>query len=119
MLVDRADDCLREASRLLQADRPTAFVASTGEITPPILLAIADAGLSVPGDVSVLAFDESEWEAAYRPPISVVRHDYVRIASAITTNLIARIERWKDTPEVPPCPSEFLNRSSIGPASRA
>jgi DNA-binding LacI/PurR family transcriptional regulator len=41
-----------------------------------MLLAVADAGRFIPGDVSVLAFGGSEWEAAYRPPISVVRHDY-------------------------------------------
>jgi DNA-binding LacI/PurR family transcriptional regulator len=51
--VERADDCRREVSRLIHdADPPTVFVASTGEITAPILLAVGDAGLSVPGDVS-------------------------------------------------------------------
>jgi DNA-binding LacI/PurR family transcriptional regulator len=114
--AERAYDCRREASRLIQdADPPTVFVAGTGEITAHMLLAVADAGLSVPGDVSVLAFGEGEWEAAYRPPISVVRHDYEGVASALTRHLIARIESWKDTSSVPPFPSEFVDRGSIGP----
>lgn len=119
VMAEDGEDGRRAASRLIRdPDPPTAFVAGNGEVTAPMLRAIAEAGLSVPRDVSVLAFDGSEWEAAYRPPISVVQHDYAGVGGALARHLIARVERANDVPEVPPFPSEFVDRGSIGPPPR-
>jgi LacI family transcriptional regulator len=118
-IVDQADRCASEAARLIRTDAPTLFVAGTGELTAPILLALAQAELAIPDDVSMLAFGEGGWEMAYRPSIAVVRHDYAGIAAALTEYLIARIEGRAELPAVPSFPSEFLARGSLGPPPRS
>jgi hypothetical protein len=47
-----------------------------------------------------------------------VRHDYAGVAGALARHLIACVERWNDVPDVPPFPSEFVDRGSIGPPPR-
>ena len=111
------DACHASALALLRgATPPTALVPGIEGFTPMVLLAIADAGLRMPEDVSLLGFGDSPWEQAHQPPISVVRHDYRGIAAALTENLIARIEGWPTVPEVPEFPSEFVRRGSMAPA---
>ena len=60
------------------------------------------------------AWPDFDWEAAYRPSIAVVHHDYGAVAAAMIDNLIARIAGRPDVPSIPPFPSEFLARASIG-----
>ncbi len=108
------DDCRARAVALLRGPQaPTALVPGIEGFTPMALLAVTDAGLRVPDDVSLLGFEDSPWEQAHLPPISVVRHDYRGIAAALTENLIARIEGWPSVPTVPAFPSEFVRRGSL------
>lgn len=115
--LEAAEDCTRVVPRLRRLGA-TAFVAGTGEVTAPLLLALHAAGLAIPDDASVLAFGESDWEVAHRPSISVVRHDYAGIAAALTRHLIARIENRSRVPRVALFPSELVLRDSIGRAPR-
>lgn len=115
-----ADECRAHAAALLaRPDRPTAVIPGTEALTPAVLAAIADAGLAVPADVSVLAFGDSFWEQAYRPPISVVRFDYRRAGSTMIDHLVARIEHAAVVPRLPDFVSEFVERGSCAPPPRA
>jgi LacI family transcriptional regulator len=103
---------------LERRDRPTAAIAGTPVLTPPLLATVAALGLEVPADLSFVSLEESVWEATYRPPLAVVRRDAYAAARITTRALIARIERW---PVVEPASEPqpvFERRGSIGTAPR-
>jgi DNA-binding LacI/PurR family transcriptional regulator len=64
------------AEMLSRPDRPTALIAGMHRFTPGMLLAIREAGLRMPRDVSLLAHGDSLWANAFEPPITVIRLDY-------------------------------------------
>jgi LacI family transcriptional regulator len=121
-LVVKAEDVdqCRRAVRELRARQqpPTAYVAATHIVAAPLLLALADAGLRLPEDVSFLSYGDSDWALAHQPPLSVIRHDYYADAAAWAENLVARIEQWPEVPPVPELAAEFVSRGSCGPAPR-
>jgi LacI family transcriptional regulator len=56
---------------LLSRDpRPTAIYSSGSPMTVGVLRAIKDLGASIPGDVSLVAFEDPEWYAAQNPPLT-------------------------------------------------
>lgn len=111
-----ASECASSVQELLRSKTATALIAGGLAFTAPILRALWTRELEVPTDVSVLAFNESDWEEIFRPGISVVRHSYFAVAHAETIDLIARIEQWPQRAQVQTFPSEFVERGSLGPA---
>ncbi|WP_197277289.1 LacI family DNA-binding transcriptional regulator [Sphingomonas profundi] len=51
--------------------------------------AIRAAGLTVPGDISVIGYDDSPAAAAHAPPLSTIRQDWVAGGRLLATKLIA------------------------------
>jgi LacI family transcriptional regulator len=97
---------------------PTAVIAGGPTLTPPLVATITALGLGIPSDVSVLALEESVWEATYRPPLAVVRRDAHAAGRDVTRALIARIERWAAPEPFREAAPVFERRGSIGPVSR-
>jgi LacI family repressor for deo operon, udp, cdd, tsx, nupC, and nupG len=52
---------------------PTALFAANDEMAMGAIVALKALGLSVPGDVSVVGFDDIDFAAAYDPPLTTVR----------------------------------------------
>ena len=100
-------------------DRPTAVFASDSVIALGVLRAVADAGLSVPGDVAVVAGDEPAWSRVTTPPLSTVTQPVADLGRA-ALELVTR--RLADTAS--PCidvvlPTTFQARASTaGPPRR-
>ncbi len=78
------------AEQLLLLDpRPTAVVASNDLTAVGMLRAVRAAGLSVPGDLSVVGFDDI-WLAEYTdPPLTTVRLSRTAIAEAACSALMS------------------------------
>lgn len=75
------------------AARPDTIVASNSTIALPLLAALTKLEIAIPGDISVVAFDEPIWAPVVSPPLSVVRHPIDAIARSAWDILIDRIER--------------------------
>jgi len=120
--ADGPDECReRLAALLATGPAPTAIVPGSEGLTPAALGVIGERGLRIPQDVSVVGFGDSAWEQSYRPPLSVVRHDYLAVGRAALENLIARIEGAAEVPPFPPLRAEFVEREScaaVAPSSR-
>ncbi|CAN5794993.1 LacI family DNA-binding transcriptional regulator [soil metagenome] len=54
-------------------DRPTAILAGNHAIALGVIRALQEAGLSCPGDVSIVGFDDHPWASLLSPPLTVVR----------------------------------------------
>ena len=50
--------------------KPTAIFSSASPLTVGVLRALKDLGAGVPGDVSLVAFEDPEWYAAQNPPLT-------------------------------------------------
>ena len=70
----------------------TAVFAANDQTALGAIRAFADAGRDVPGDVSVVGFDDVADAADYRPPLTTVRQDFDRLGELAVTALITAIE---------------------------
>ncbi|MEU6040035.1 LacI family DNA-binding transcriptional regulator [Actinomadura sp. NPDC047616] len=101
------------------SERPTAILALTDRLAQGVLTAARKLGLSVPGDVSVVGFDDLPEAADADPPLTTVRQpllDKGRLAARALLDLIA------GGPAPAPrtiLPAELVVRATSGPPPRA
>jgi len=76
---------------LTRETRPSAIFAVTQKMTTGALRAIAEAGLYVPNDISLLAFDDCEWFTSFRPFLSTVSQPADDFADHAWAMLMARL----------------------------
>jgi DNA-binding LacI/PurR family transcriptional regulator len=71
---------------------PTAVFVGNDTMAQGVLRALWEAGVSVPGDISVVGFDDSPGVDQAIPPLTTVRQDHVALGAACLERLIALIE---------------------------
>jgi LacI family transcriptional regulator len=112
---------LEQAKALLALpDRPTAIFASNDDMALGCIAAIAEAGLMIPGDISVAGFDDSPSSRFSRPQLTTVRQPVAEMSSVAAKLLIARAKS-NDPPERPIdelLPFELIHRASTAPPPR-
>jgi DNA-binding LacI/PurR family transcriptional regulator len=96
----------------------TAVFAANDDMALGALRAFAEAGLSVPGDISVVGYDDIPAAAYLEPPLTTVRQDFTAIASRAVDVLIAMIEHRPVAAEHTDLVAELTVRSSTGPPGR-
>lgn len=85
------------ALRLLRSrDRPTAIFATNNHLALGLLRAIADEGLKVPDEISVIAVDQLPWSGLMRASLTVVTQPSEDIAEAAVSTLLSKIGRGND-----------------------
>ncbi|MFI0508915.1 LacI family DNA-binding transcriptional regulator [Streptomyces sp. WSLK1-5] len=105
--------------QLAQLSDVTAVFAANDDMAIGALRAFADAGLSVPGDVSVVGFDDIPAAAYLSPPLTTVRQNFPAVADRAVDVLIAMIEGSPVPPEHTHIATELTVRASSGPARRS
>jgi len=99
------------AKELLAAtSRPTAIFASSDLQAVGVLRALHEAGLRVPEDIAVLAFDGTAETEYSWPPLSVVRQPLEQMAREAVSRLID----GQDAVEAVTCPTVLIPRRSCG-----
>ncbi|MBA3709948.1 MAG: substrate-binding domain-containing protein, partial [Planctomycetes bacterium] len=92
--------------------RPTAIFCASDYLAVGALAAATAHSLSVPGDVSIIGFDDVEFARHARPPLSSVRQPLHEIGSAAASSLIAQIETGKAGPTRILLPTSLVLRES-------
>jgi DNA-binding LacI/PurR family transcriptional regulator len=82
-----------------------------------LLRAIHDAGLSVPGDVSVVGFDDIPEAEHYIPALTTMRQDFGEVGRRYVADLLRRIS-GRTQQLRPPILPELIVRASTGPVGR-
>ena len=76
---------------LHRADRPTAIFALTNVSALAAIKAVRARGLDIPGDVSVVGFDDFDWMSALRPYLTTVAQPVEEFAASAWRLLMQRI----------------------------
>jgi LacI family transcriptional regulator len=106
------------ARRLLALDEPpTAVFAASDLMAVGAVRAVHAAGLRVPGDVSVVGFDDIQLAELVDPPLTTIRQDTIGIGVAAGRALVEQIENPDVTPPVLTLPVELVVRASSGSAA--
>ncbi len=105
-----------QAGTVLVADPSvTAVFVANDQMALGLLRALADAGRAVPGDVSVVGFDDVADAAQFLPPLTTVRQDFDALGERAVAVLVAGIE-GAAAPRSEAVPARLVVRSSTGPA---
>lgn len=93
----------------------TAVVVGNDQMALGVLAALADRGIRVPEDISVVGFDDIPEAAYFRPALTTVRQDFEAQGRAALGRLLAIMA--DDGSEEPPRPeSQLVVRASTGVA---
>ena len=106
------DDGARATRELLAADpRPTALVYDNDLMAVAGLSVASDLGLSVPHELSLVAWDDSALCRVTHPPLSAVSHDVIGYGAAVARCVFARVTSRSAAPataQEPPVPAAHL-----------
>jgi DNA-binding LacI/PurR family transcriptional regulator len=111
------EDGADAARRLLARDRlPTAVICSSDHCAAGLRAVFALAGVSVPGDVSVTGYDDSDVARLSFNLLTTVRQDVELTVEATLDSLLRRIEDGGLEPQEIPTLATLVVRESTGPA---
>ena len=95
--------------------RPTAVFAMSDEMAMGAMRACTEAGLTVPGDVSVVGFDDVDW--AFTVGLTTVRQDAAELGAVAARLMIERLEGETCDRRLVTVPTELVERSSTSSPS--
>ena len=88
-----------------------AFVASD-PMAVQVMKAVKDAGYRIPGDISVIGFDNLEFSPYLDPPLTTVNQPLYRMGAAAADRIISLIEGKASAPYVRVMDTELIIRNS-------
>ncbi|MGP3962416.1 LacI family DNA-binding transcriptional regulator [Nonomuraea sp. 3N208] len=98
-----------------RSPRPTAIFAGSDEAALGVLAALHEAGLSVPGDVSVAGYDNTKLAAHPNIALTTVNQDGVVMGRTAGRLLLERIEGRTSAAHFSVIPSLVVRRSTASP----
>jgi DNA-binding LacI/PurR family transcriptional regulator len=99
---------------------PTAVFCHNDVLALGAMHAIQEAGLSIPGDISVVGFDDTAGSAHLAPPLTTIRFSRREMGRQAATILFQAIEQDEDyEPHTVELPVELVVRASTGPPPQA
>lgn len=104
---------------LAVADRPdvTAVVAANDQMALGVMHALHERGRSIPGEVSVVGFDDTEESGSFWPPLTTVHQNFDEIGRRAMHVLLQMLDGHEPSPDRI-VPTRLVVRESAGPAPR-
>lgn len=99
---------------LARPDRPAALVTGNNAMTIGAVQALHDAGLRVPDDMALAAFDDFPWADAFSPRLTVVDQPFAEIGREAVRLLLRRMAEPDAEPRSVRLPARFVHRDSCG-----
>jgi DNA-binding LacI/PurR family transcriptional regulator len=105
-----------EAGRRLAVERAvTAIFCANDHMALGVLRALAEAGRRVPGDVSVVGFDDIPEAPYLLPPLTTVRQDFDDLGRRSLDLLVEQVETGRRSPRNIRLASDLIVRDSAAP----
>ena len=107
-----------ELGRRLSSDPAvTAVFVANDQMALGLLRAMHEAGRDIPGEISVVGFDDIPEAEYFQPPLSTVRQDFIEMGRRSLRLLLSAIETGHPAPSGSLVPPELIVRGSTGPGS--
>ncbi|HEY7044279.1 MAG TPA: LacI family DNA-binding transcriptional regulator [Nocardioidaceae bacterium] len=108
-----------EAGKVLaQRDDVTAVFVGNDQMALGLLRAFGEAGVEVPGQVSVVGFDDIPESAYFSPPLTTVHQDFTEVGRGcirvLLDQIVGEVEAPVGTPRLV-VPTELVARASTAP----
>lgn len=116
---DVEDSRMRALAMLQRPDRPTAVFAANNVLAEGVWRAIAELGLTLPRDVSLVAFDDAPWMSMVTPGVTAVAQDSVALGAAAVRRLLERLDDLDAAPDTAVLGVTLRTRGSTGPVPAA
>ena len=110
-----ADSTLRE---LLFPLDYTALVSFRDEVSYPVMLELADMGLEIPKDISIVSFDHLRGDIPYLPKLTSIFSEGQSVASNGVRLLLNRIEHPDLPPQVIVLPVRLFDEGTAAPPTK-
>lgn len=95
LLAQGGEKAIAELARLRV--RPTALFVANNMMTLGTLVGLKKAGLNVPNDISLIAFDDQEWYSVSHPPITGIVNPAYEMGRAAGERMLLRLDREKSS----------------------
>ncbi|TDD53036.1 LacI family transcriptional regulator [Kribbella antibiotica] len=99
-------------------DRPTALFAANNSMAIGALAALSAAGVKVPADMALTAFDDFPWADLFSPGLTTVAQPSAAIGARAVQLLLRRMNDPDAPPQTVRLPAEIMHRQSCGCVSR-
>lgn len=115
------EHAIDDATDLIRTEPPpTAIFAANNILAEAALIALGQAGLRVPRDVSVVAFDDVPWMGMVDPGVTTFRQPIADMARSATELVLRRLrEGTQDHPSTIVFRTQLVERESVAPARKA
>jgi DNA-binding LacI/PurR family transcriptional regulator len=109
------DHAIEAATALISAKpAPTAIFAANNILAEATLIALDQLRLRVPGDVSVVAFDDTQWMNMVEPPLTTVRQPVAEMARSAAELALRRLrDGFEGRPSDVVFRTELVERGSV------
>src|ERR1017187_7852320 len=107
---------VKSAKKTSVAAKPevTAVLCGNDQMALGLLRALAELGRDVPGDVSVVGFDDIPEAAFFQPPLTTVRQDFGELGRRALRLLMDRISgEYRFAPTVPIAPGLIVRAIAV------
>jgi LacI family transcriptional regulator len=104
-----------QIAALLEREAPTAIFAANNLLAEQAWRVLRARGLSLPGDVSLVGFDDVQWTEMVSPGITVVAQPTIELGRRAAALLLRRIVEPEASPTVELLQPRLVVRGSAGP----
>jgi LacI family transcriptional regulator len=104
------------AATLASPERPSALIVANNLMTVGALRAVREAGLRIPEDVALVAFDDPVWAGFIDPPLTTLAQPVRRMATEAMELLLERVTKARHEPRRTLHAVELRVRRSCGTA---
>jgi LacI family transcriptional regulator len=123
-LVGRGDSDAEHAraatDRLLALEPPpTALVVTNNRMTIGVMRALREAGLTVPEDIALVAFDDFEWADLFHPRLTTIAQANTQIGEQSVSMLLSRLANPDLAVRKVQLEPRFVHRESCGCSASA
>lgn len=112
---DFSRDSGRQQAAALFAARPTAIFSSNDEMAVGVIEAADARGISIPGDISLVGFDDNAVAKSCRPRLTTVRQPLEEMGETASQLLVERIRNPGKPNAHAQVPFQVIERDSVAP----
>lgn len=100
---------------LAEQEGCTAVFTSNDHMALGVLRAFREKGMAVPGDISVVGFDDVPEASSYTPPLTTVHQDFTEVGHRCVDNVLHQIRSNTAEPGMVLVPTRLIIRESTAP----